>query len=65
MMFREGQAPPLQTHHTQKSAVPTTIAKNNNPSKIAITLGSLAKGSWIATRLLLIINCLALRFKHL
>ena len=35
------------------------------PTLSTTTLGSLAKGSWIATRLLLIINCLALRFKHL
>ena len=35
------------------------------PTLSTTTLGSLAKGSWIATRLLLIINRLALRFKHL
>ena len=41
------------------------LPKPHYPSLRTTTLGSLAKGSWIATRLLLTINCLALRFKHL
>ena len=35
------------------------------PSPCTTFLAPLSKGSWIATRLLLIINCLALRFKYI
>lgn len=49
--------PPLTPHKP--------FPKPHYPSKSTTTLGSLAKGSWLATRLLLIINCLALRFKLL
>ena len=55
---------PLHKGAKGDSALPT-IPKPHYPSLRTTTLGSLAKGSWIATRLLLTINCLALRFKHL
>ena len=55
---------PLHKGAKDDSALPT-IPKPHYPSLRTTTLGSLAKGSWIATRLLLAINCLALRFKHL
>jgi len=44
---REGQAPPLQTHHTQKSAIPTTFPKPHHSLLCTITLASLVKGWWI------------------
>ncbi len=43
----------------------STFPKPHYPFALHHILASLAKGSWIATRLLLIINRLALRFKHL
>ena len=55
---------PLHKGAKGDSALPT-IPKPHYPSLRTTTLGSLAKGSWIATRLLLTVNCLALRFKHL
>ena len=55
---------PLHKGAKGDGALPT-ILKPHYPSPRTTTLGSLAKGSWIATRLLLTINCLALRFKHL
>jgi len=47
MMFREGQAPPLQTHHTQKSTILTTFPKPHHSLLCTITLASLVKGRWI------------------
>ena len=55
---------PLHKGAKGDSALPT-IPKPHYLSLRTTTLGSLAKGSWIATRLLLTVNCLALRFKHL
>ena len=55
---------PLHKGAKGDGALPT-IPKPHYPLLRTTTLGSLAKGSWIATRLLLTVNCLALRFKHL
>ena len=41
------QAPPLQTHHTQKSAILTTFPKPHHSLLCTITLASLVKGRWI------------------
>ena len=55
---------PLHKGAKGDGALPTLL-KPHYPLLRTTTLGSLAKGSWIATRLLLTVNCLALRFKYL
>ena len=52
---------PLHKGAKGDSALPT-IPKPHYPSPCTTTLGSLVKGSWIATRLFLTINCNILRF---
>ena len=54
---------PLQKNDNPSLA--PTLPKPHYPTPRTAALGSLAKGSWIATRLLLIINCLAQRFKYI
>ncbi len=57
---------PCHSHNPFKStatlAPRPTLPKPHYPLLCTITLGSLVKGSWLATRLLLIINCNILRF---
>ena len=53
------------TNPNQYTAISTIIVKGQHTLAPHHILGSLAKGSWLATRLLLIINCLVLRFKYI